>query len=275
MTPAAIRVYYNTAQPCALFPPPFAPTDFGVVALVENTDRDLNTADRVFNHLNADDRPGGQSVRSLSVGDVVEIDGRMQQCLEAGWREVADAEAEALRARFGIVSAPPAWGLADAMHRAYDMLEQAMNDLCETVDHPQPNVRGGYDWAVTARAVLAPYATAWQTATQAMPAVFRFTLQDGDALAEDRDAVATQEVLIFLSEDVEVVVPRPGQTPGFMDPAREEAVVRVELWDGEVRAKIWDQAAVREDADDSALILPLVPRRAPPIAEGMSDHADA
>lgn len=262
MTPASIRVYYSIVQPFDFFPKPFQPAAFGVVSLVDNTAGDLNSPEQVFAHLNADDRPGGQSVRSLRIGDVVEINGRMQQVLEMGWREVPAAEAEALRARFGMISAPPAWGLADAMRRAYDMLEMAAADLCETIDHPRPNVQGGRNWAVAARAVLAPYAIAWPTATQAMPTSFRFTLQDRHMLAEVEDAAATQEVLIFLSEHVEVVVPRSGQTPGFMDPEREEAVARVELWDGEVRVMLWDHVAVRADDDDSATILTLVPSRA-------------
>lgn len=268
MTPIrpVIRVFYKTRTPFLIsaddpFAGPFKPADFDVMSLIENPVGGLDNPERVFALLNADDRPNGQSVRSLSAGDVVEINGRMQQCLVLGWREVGDADAEALRARFDIVSAPPAWGLADAVRRVDGMLEMALAELCEAVDHPQPNVQSGRDWTHAAHAVLAPYVTAWPTATQAMPASFRFTLHDRHALAEDEDAAATQEVLIFLSEHVEVVVPRPGQTPGFMDPEREEAVARVELWDGEVRVMLWDQAAVRADDDDSAFILTLVPNR--------------
>lgn len=258
-----LRVYYKTRDPFFIsagdpFAGPFNPVDFGAVSLVEDDSGDLTSPGKVFAWLNADDRPAGQSVRSLSTGDVVEIHGRMQQCLPLGWREVTDADAEALRVRFGIVSAPPAWGLADAVRRAYDMLEQAVDDLGETVDHPHPDVSSGRNWAVTARATLAPYAIAWPTATQAVPASFRFTLRDAN-----EDLAATREVVIFLSEHVEIVVPRSGHVPRVMDPEHEEAVTRVELLDGEVRTMVWDREAVQ--SADNATVLTLVPSRMTPI----------
>jgi len=245
-----VRVYYKTRDPFVisrpdLFTSPFDPADFGAVSLVEDETSDLTNPEKVFARLNADDRSGGQSVRSLSTGDVVEIHGRMQQCLPLGWREVTDADAEVLRARFGIVSAPPAWGLADAVRRAEGMLEMVQDALGETSDHPWPDPNIARQWVVGARAVLAPYVTAWPTATQSVPASFRFTLHD-----VNEDSAVTQDVLIFLSEQVEIVVPRPGQTPSHMDPDHELAVARVELCAGDVRAMLWDYETL-EAADDA------------------------
>ena len=59
-------------------------------------------ADQVFERLNQDERPGGQSFRSMSVGDVVEINGVMQQCLSFGWRMIMPDRAKALRQHFGL-----------------------------------------------------------------------------------------------------------------------------------------------------------------------------
>lgn len=47
--------------------------------------------------------------------------------------------------------------------------------------------------------------------------------------------------LIYLSEFIEIVIPRPGGViPGRIDPEHELAVVRVELLDGAVRLLYWD-----------------------------------
>jgi hypothetical protein len=79
----------------------------------------------------------------------------------------------------------------------------------------------------------------------------RFTLADVD------ESGRTHPVIIHLTEHVEVVVPKLGVTPGVMDPDNELAVARVELMDGEVRAMLWDHAAV-EHATES-MVVTLIP----------------
>ena len=78
-----------------------------------------------------------------------------------------------------------------------------------------------------------------------------FALQDVD------ESGRTQPVIIHLTENVEVVVPKPGATPGMMDPDNEWAVARVELMDGEVRAMAWDHEAVASGAE--SVVLTLIP----------------
>lgn len=253
--PQPIRVYYKTRDPFCLsrdqmFDGPFTPDDFGAVALVDGEAGQLSKPEAIFARLNDEERPGWQSIRSLSTGDVVEISGVMHQCLMLGWRKVTEADAEALRARFGIISLPPAWGLADAVRRTEGLLEMAQDALCQTVDHPRTDPDIARQRVIAARAVLAPYATAWPTATASTPTSFRFTLHDGS-----EDSVATQEVLIFLSEHVEIVIPEPGQTPGVMDPDNELAVTRVELLDGDVRAMLWDQNTVKCAGDATVVTI--------------------
>ena len=79
----------------------------------------------------------------------------------------------------------------------------------------------------------------------------RFTLADVD------ESGRTQPVIIHLTEHVEIVVPKPDVTPGVMDPDNEWAVARVELKEGEVRAMLWDHAAI-EQATES-MVVTLVP----------------
>ncbi|CAG0937161.1 hypothetical protein TFLX_06073 [Thermoflexales bacterium] len=67
-------------------------------------------------------------------------------------------------------------------------------------------------------------------------------------------------MLIFFTEDIEVVVPKPGVLPGVMDPEHELAVVRVEAREGEVRALIWDRRTI--ERADEALVIPLTSARA-------------
>lgn len=79
----------------------------------------------------------------------------------------------------------------------------------------------------------------------------RVTLCDVDE--PDRQRVA----LIYLSEFIEIVIPRPGGViPGRMDPEHELAVVRVELLDGDVRLVHWDQETC---AHGDGVIMSLVP----------------
>ena len=85
----------------------------------------------------------------------------------------------------------------------------------------------------------------------------RFTLADVD------ESGRTQPVIIHLTEHVEIVVPKPDVTPGIMDPDNELAVARVELMEGEVRAMLWDHAAI-EQATES-MVVALVP--APEVSE--------
>ena len=56
---------------------------------------------------------------------------------------------------------------------------------------------------------------------------------------------------------MEIVVPKPEVTPGIMDPDNEWAVARVELMEGEVRAMLWDHAAIEQATE--AMVVPLVP----------------
>ena len=79
----------------------------------------------------------------------------------------------------------------------------------------------------------------------------RCTLQDVD------ESGRTQPVVIHLTENVEVVVPRPGVKPGILDPNNEWAVTRVELMDGEVRAMLWDREIIEHAAE--SLVVTLVP----------------
>ncbi len=76
-----------------------------------------------------------------------------------------------------------------------------------------------------------------------------FALQDVDGSGR------IQPIIIHLTENVEVVVPKPGVMPGLMDPANERAVTRVELMAGEVRALVWDHAAVETDTEPLVVTL--------------------
>ncbi len=68
-----------------------------------------------------------------------------------------------------------------------------------------------------------------------------FQLTDGD------DATRSQPIVIRLSTHVEVIVP---------DAARgEQAVVRIELFDGRLQAMVWDAHTVA--ADGEPIIMPL------------------
>lgn len=46
---------------------------------------DLCILDKIFSKYNRDDRPDGQIRRSMSVGDIVSIDGRAYLCDLFGW----------------------------------------------------------------------------------------------------------------------------------------------------------------------------------------------
>ncbi len=73
------------------------------------------------------------------------------------------------------------------------------------------------------------------------------------ALHDVDESGRTQLVIIHLTENVEVVVPKPG----IMDPDNEWAVARVELMDGEVRAMLWDRKII-EHATES-MVITLIP----------------
>jgi hypothetical protein len=77
------------------------------------------------------------------------------------------------------------------------------------------------------------------------------------ALHDVDESGRTQPVIIHLTENVEVVVPKQGVTPGIMDPDNEWAVARVELMDGEVRAMLWDRKII-EHATES-MVITLIP----------------
>jgi hypothetical protein len=77
------------------------------------------------------------------------------------------------------------------------------------------------------------------------------------ALRDVDESGRTQPVIIHLTENVEVVVPRPGVMPGILDPTHEWAVTRVELMDGEVRAMLWDHGIIEHAAE--SLVVTLVP----------------
>ena len=252
--PQPIRVYYKTRDPFCLsrdqmFAGPFVPEDFGAVAVVDGGSGQLISPELIFARLNDEERPGWQSIRSLSTGDVIEIGGVMQQCLMLGWRNVTPDNANALRARFGISPLPDQpQVLTDVIQRAASLLDMAQTALSETSDHPRVDPYVARQWVNAALAVLAPCRGESESDLQPI----RFTLHDVNE-ASDR----TQEVLIFLSEHVEIVVPRPGQTPGAMDPDNEIAVVRVELLDGDVRAMLWDQDTVQRA--EEATVVTIVP----------------
>lgn len=105
---APIRVYYTSSLWARLRlsdAPPINPADFdGLIVL---TDPQLISPDGVWACLNDDDRPGGQSFRSMCSGDVVELNGVMHECLSLGWRTVDAAAADALRQRFGLANHVP------------------------------------------------------------------------------------------------------------------------------------------------------------------------
>jgi hypothetical protein len=252
--PQPIRVYYKTRDPFCLgrdqmFDGPFMPEDFGVVALVDGEAGQVSNPELIFARLNDEERPGWQSIRSLSTGDVVEIGDVMHQCLMLGWRTVTPDNASALRARFGISDlADQRQVPTDAIQRAASLLAQAQEALSETVDHPRVDPYVARQWVNAVLAVLAPY----RGESELDPQPIRFILRDGSE-GSDR----TQEVLIFLSEYVEIVIPLPGQTPSVMDPDHELAVTRVELLDGAVRAMLWDQDTVQCAGD--AMVVTIVP----------------
>ena len=157
--------------------------------------------------------------------------------------------ANTLRARFGISPLPDRpQVLTDAIQRAAGLLDQAQEALSETVDHPRADPYLARQWVNAALAVLAPHHGDSEPDSQPI----RYTLRDG---SEESDR--TQEVLIFLSEHVEIVIPLPGQTPGVMDPDHELAVTRVELLDGAVRAMLWDHDTVQGAGD--AMVVTIVP----------------
>ena len=89
----------------------------------------------------------------------------------------------------------------------------------------------------------------------------RFTLADVD------ESGRTQPVIIHLTEHVEIVVPKPDVTPGVMDPDNEWAVARVELMEGEVRAMLWDHAAIEQATE--AMVIALVPASGAAIKAGI------
>jgi hypothetical protein len=252
--PQPIRVYYKTRDPFCLsrdqmFAGPFTPEDFGAVAVVDGEAGRLISSEMIFARMNDEERPGWQSIRSLSTGDVVEIGGVMHQCLMLGWRKVPLDSANTLRARFGISPLPDQpQVLTAAIQRAAGLLDTAQEALSETVDHPRAVPYVARQWVNAALAVLAPH----RGDSEPHPQPIRYTLRDG---SEESDR--TQEVLIFLSEHVEIVIPLPGQTPGVMDPDHELAVTRVELLDGAVRAMLWDQETVQGAGD--ALVVTIVP----------------
>ena len=104
----AVRVYYNSRLWSRLrlpVAPPLSPDEFdGLIVL---TDPQLIAPDDVWACLNADERPGGRSFRSMCAGDVVEIGGQMHECLSLGWRVVDQTAATALRQRFGVKHVQP------------------------------------------------------------------------------------------------------------------------------------------------------------------------
>lgn len=98
-----VRVYYNTRRPFGLrMPdsPALNPADYEAVIVIHEPN--LRTADAVWARLNDDERPGGQSFRSMCSGDVAEINGVLHECLSLGWRVVDPVAANTLRQRFGL-----------------------------------------------------------------------------------------------------------------------------------------------------------------------------
>ncbi|MBI5567674.1 MAG: hypothetical protein HY870_22435 [Chloroflexi bacterium] len=98
-----VRVYYNTRRPFALrMPdsPALNPADYEAVIVIHEPN--LRTADAVWARLNEDERPGGQSFRSMCSGDAAEIEGVLHECLSLGWRVVDPVAANTLRQRFGL-----------------------------------------------------------------------------------------------------------------------------------------------------------------------------
>ena len=62
-------------------------------------------------------------------------------------------------------------------------------------------------------------------------------------------------VIIRLTEHVEVIVPRISDPDPILSGANERAVARVELLDGDVRALLWDHAAVEHDTEPQVIRL--------------------
>ncbi len=69
----------------------------------------------------------------------------------------------------------------------------------------------------------------------------------------------TQHVDIYLTENVEVVIPKVIDEAHQVIGDNERAVARVELFEGEVRAMLWDETCCVAAGDDGmAQIVPLI-----------------
>lgn len=74
----------------------------------------------------------------------------------------------------------------------------------------------------------------------------------------------TQHVDIYLTENVEIIVPKVADEAHQVIGDNERAAARVELFEGEVRAMLWDEAACAASGDDGmARIVPLVAQSCP------------
>ena len=79
-----------------------------------------------------------------------------------------------------------------------------------------------------------------------------YELTDGD------DATRSRPIVIRLSTHVEVIVPDPLR--------REQAVVRVELFDDRLQALVWDGRTVADDGEP--VVIPLLTPFAVEVAHG-------
>lgn len=52
----------------------------------------LKACEAAFAYYNADDRPNGQVDRSMSVGDICEVNGKRYICLSIGFKEINDEQ---------------------------------------------------------------------------------------------------------------------------------------------------------------------------------------
>jgi hypothetical protein len=68
----------------------FRELELCVTAKIECAEDELEvyTLDRLFTMYNADDRSDGKVRRSMSVGDVVSLDGKAFQCASMSWLEL-------------------------------------------------------------------------------------------------------------------------------------------------------------------------------------------
>lgn len=66
---------------------------------VEDDASDIDTLERIWLTHNADERPRGQEIRSMSVGDVVEVDGRRWMAAVVGFEPMGEEYAERFKRR--------------------------------------------------------------------------------------------------------------------------------------------------------------------------------